>query len=137
MESKRIQFENEVTLMIGNNGYKIASTNYYDTEMNAQGGFYLSGNAGALRLLVPDSMLSQLDEMKTGKSVEIEVHENAEPGALDKLQYQIYFEDGTSQPFAIFLSSHQTDRALSGIKRCKFLVYTRDGLQLTLPCKVL
>ena len=42
-------------IMIGNDGPLIARTNYFETELAKNGYFYLSWNAGAARLLVPES----------------------------------------------------------------------------------
>jgi hypothetical protein len=52
-------------IRIENNGPEIAATNYYDSPNAGAGYVYLSINAGALRLLVPDSQSQLVDEVKT------------------------------------------------------------------------
>lgn len=42
-------------ITISNDGQKIVSTNYWDTEHAKRGFLYLSWNAGAGRLLLPDT----------------------------------------------------------------------------------
>ena len=59
-------------IKISNNGPDIASTDYWTTEHALAGLCYLSGNAGALRLLVPKAAEGMLAEMRTGASVTIE-----------------------------------------------------------------
>jgi hypothetical protein len=56
-------------ITIGNNGADLASTNYWQTEHAQTGKFYLSGNAGTWRLLVPEAAEHMLSEMQTGSRV--------------------------------------------------------------------
>lgn len=118
-------------ITIGNKGPDIASTNYWESDHAAQGLCYLSGNAGTLRLLVPDMAESMLPEMKTGRSASIEpsVHK---PGQC----WDVVFEDGTDFPFSIAIDKRQVDRVLKP-GDCRLAVWTRlGGKVLELPCAI-
>ncbi len=54
---------------IDNKGQDIVSTNYFESEHASKGKVYMSVNAGAFRLLLPDSQMQLLEEMATGKEV--------------------------------------------------------------------
>ena len=56
-------------IQIENNGPEISSTNYFDSEHAQKGYFFLSTNAGCVRLLVPDIRRSDIAEFKTAKYV--------------------------------------------------------------------
>lgn len=117
-------------IKIKNDGPLIAATDYWHTDHAAQGLCYLSGNAGAWRLLVPDMAETLLAEMRTGKSAFIEPSLSAPAQALD-----IVFDDGTDSPFALTIDRRQIDRAVSpGPSR--LTVWTRlGGCVLDLPCE--
>jgi hypothetical protein len=121
-------------ILISNEGQniKVAETNFWDTPLaREKGGFYLSGNAGALRLLVPDSRVSCLSEMQTGKRVEI-VKSIVQANAVD-----VVFEDGSASPFYVALDKKaQTDRALQPGRNIPFTVWTRRGKELELRALV-
>ena len=116
-------------IQIGNQGQAIASTNYWATEHARAGLCFLSVNAGALRLLVPQAAADALVEMRTGRSVTVEP--SATPGCID-----IVFEDGTQSPFALTIDKRQCDRALESRRAMPFTVWTEDGVQLTLKANV-
>jgi len=116
-------------IQIENDGPSLVSTNYWSTPHAQRGLLYLSGNAGALRLLVPVASGDYLAEMRTGKSVTIEPSIR-EPQCID-----IVFEDGTDTPFSVSLDRRQCDRALNP-GPCRFMVYTQSGLQLDLHATV-
>lgn len=92
---------------------------------------FLSGNAGAWRLLVPDAQLHMLAEMRTGRSVTIERAIRGTPGKC----VDIVFEDDSTAPFCITLDKRQTDRGLTP-GEAVMLIYTRAGLQMEIPCVV-
>lgn len=58
-------------IAISNNGPQIIETNFWETDLNAKGKFYLSGNAGAFRLLVPSGYEKIISEMLTANEVVI------------------------------------------------------------------
>jgi hypothetical protein len=120
-------------IVISNNGSDIIETNYFDTERAQQGLFYLTANAGVWRLLVPDSQLSRLADMKTGHMVSIE--DSILQDKLNRKCVDIVFDDGTPAPFAITLDSQQIDRRLQCF-RTKLTAWTRNGCVGEWPCVV-
>ena len=110
---------------IVNNGPEIVSTNYWDHEYCQKGYFYLTWNAGAGRLLIPEVQFPLISEMKTGNDVIIS------RGSLNgKDSYEILFEDYTEQPFSIHIGTDQSDRTLPSADTKKsfiFSVWTKDG----------
>ena len=112
-------------IIITNDGQSISSTNYWDTEHAEHGLFFMSGNAGAWRLLVPDMHKPVLADMATAKVVEIELGFKQGQRAVT-----IWFDDKTPTPFQLCISAEQMDRRLvRGKKKQPLFVYTRDGLQ--------
>ena len=112
-------------IIITNAGQSISSTNYWGTRHADAGLFFLSGNAGAWRLLVPDMHKDTLAEMATAKVVEIELGFKQGQRAVT-----IWFDDKTPTPFHLCISAEQMDRGLlRGKKKQPLFVYTRDGLQ--------
>ena len=109
-------------ISILNAGARLVSTDYWLTEHAKAGLVYLTGNAGALRLLVPAAALGMLAEMRTGQRVTIErsLHSGA-AGCVD-----IVFEDGSNSPFSVAVDTRQMDRALTAGAAVPFLVYTED-----------
>ena len=98
-------------VIFSNKGQAIASTNYWDSEQAKAGVFFLSWNAGAARLLMPDSMKHYLREMKTGKYVVISRGPWLDQGGRDALE--LMFEDRSDSPFSINIVCEQTDRLFS------------------------
>lgn len=90
-----------------NQGQRLLKTNYWASEHAQAGYFFLSWNAGAARLLIPDAQKSALKDMKTAKEVIISRGKWQGRDALELL-----FEDGTDSPYAIHLVSEQTDRLI-------------------------
>lgn len=92
---------------IKNEGQALKETDYWQSE-NARAGYvYLSWNAGAARLLVPDSVKHLLKEMRGAKYVIISKGRLNGRDALEVL-----FEDGSDAPFVVHMVSEQTDRLL-------------------------
>ena len=50
-------------IIVSNNGADLIDTNYWETDYALHGYYYLSINAGALRLLVPDIHVNDLKEL--------------------------------------------------------------------------
>lgn len=120
-------------ITISNNGPELLETNYWDLDHAKKGFLYLSWNAGAARLLVPDSMISQIDEMRTGKYVIVSRGKFQGREALELL-----FEDNSDSPYCVHLVTEQTDRLLPDTDQGSgFIVsvWTRSGKQLQLPGK--
>ena len=120
-------------LFISNDGQDIKTTNYFDSELALRGLLYLSGNAGALRLLVPYVREGYLAEMRTGTRVILEPAMRV-PGDID-----VVFDDGTDSPFFVGLDRfHQIDRigALQNQQGIPFTVWTWAGKVLTFTCSI-
>ena len=112
-------------LEIVNNGQALVSTNYWQTEHANVGLLYVTINAGAIRLLVPEAAEGFLAEMGTAGSVTIERSIRAEAkGCVD-----IVFEDGTDSPFSVAIDERQIDRALGRGWEAPFTIWTQRGLQ--------
>lgn len=92
---------------IVNEGQAIRQTNYWNTEHAAAGLVFLSCNAGAARLLVPDAAKGMLSEMRGTKYVVISRGSYEGRDALELL-----FEDESDAPFCIHLMMEQSDRML-------------------------
>lgn len=115
-------------IKIENKGKDIVSTNYFDSEAAKAGAFYLTWNSGAGRLLVPDSMLGHVEEMRHAKMVVITAG-NYQGGNM----LEIMFDDATHAPYVIMIVAGASDRQPSDAdigKLFDFTVWTRDGKQL-------
>lgn len=110
-------------LVFGNHGGDIINTNYFDSAMGKAGMYYLSGNAGVVRLLVPDSEVQQIFEMRTGKLCVV-----TSGVYRGQSSVEIMFDDGTRAPFAIYISIGQSDfRVGTDRDRKTLAVWTRSG----------
>ncbi|MGB6053727.1 MAG: hypothetical protein WBG17_00660 [Burkholderiaceae bacterium] len=89
-----------------NDGPAIVRTNYWETKHAAAGYVYGTWNAGALRLLIPDSMLDQIAEMRTGRLAV--VTRGALMGRPDALE--VLFDDDSDAPYALHIVREQIDR---------------------------
>lgn len=114
---------------IANDGQDITSTNYWTTPHAARGLVYLSGNAGAWRLLVPPAAAAMLPEMRTGQRAIIEPSVST-PGCWD-----IVFDDGTATPFSIAIDKRQVDWAMQP-GRAVLTVWVPAGKTLELPLEI-
>ncbi len=120
---------------IKNNGQEIVETNYYDTPNARAGYFYLSTNAGCFRLLVPDSQLSVLSELSTGR--EIIISRGPWPEQRKKDALELLFEDDSDNPFSLHILPEQCDRLpekKDAGKRWLFSVWSRTGKHFEAPC---
>lgn len=116
-------------ITFSNSGQDIVATNYWDTEHARRGLVYLSGNAGAWRLLVPPAAASMLPEMRTGKQAIIE------PSIRTPQCWDIVFDDGTDAPFSISIDKRQLDRALEPGSTV-LTVWVPTGKTLMLPLEI-
>lgn len=97
-------------ITIENNGPELLHTNYWDSPHASAGYVYASWNAGALRLLLPDSMLDELDDLKAGHTVIVTW------GWINSVEgLEIMFEDDTDSPYAIQMVAQQCDRRLADL----------------------
>ena len=119
---------NTKLLEIQNNGQELVATNFWNSEIAKHGRFYLSFNAGALRVLLPDSTSHWLSEMRTAKTVDLCRYESI-AGPV----YDVIFDDGSSRPFSITTTVNGSDRLLPRSehnKRITISVWTKgaDGM---------
>lgn len=91
-----------------NCGQRLVSTNYWDSEHARRGYFFLTWNAGAARLLVPDSQKPLLREMKGAREVILSRGPWTEQNGREALE--LLWEDGSDNPFVIHLVTEQCDR---------------------------
>lgn len=123
-------------LTIENQGQAIANTNYWDSDHARAGYCYLSWNAGAGRLLLPDGLKVMLPEMRGAKYVIVSRGPWREQGGREALE--LLFEDGGDTPFCIHLVAEQCDRMIPETDQgggFVIAVWSRGGMKLRLPGK--
>lgn len=119
-------------LMVRNEGADIVDTNYWSHAFNERGEFFLSTNAGAIRLLMPTSQRAALAEMRTGNMVVLtrgRYHPNRPDDPEQGDGVELLFDDGSETPFALFIGAHQIDRLWPGewdTREVPFVVYDTD-----------
>lgn len=126
-------------IAIVNSGKEITETNYWDTEFAKRGFFYLSWNAGALRLLVPENQEDQVQEMLTGKicivsrgMLDTNKWSGRSRGKIDSLE--LMFDDGSNNPFALHVEMQMSDRAIvDDGKDFVVAIWTRSGKKGEMP----
>lgn len=91
-----------------NDGPRLVSTTYWSTEHARRGLLYLSVNAGAVRLLVPDAASYVLDELP----------EEGTPATLGRGRwqgrevYRLTWLDDPTDPYVVEIDARQADRLL-------------------------
>jgi hypothetical protein len=129
-ESWRIDLHPPPVITIENDGAKLVATNYWQTEQAAAGFYYLTTNAGTVRLLVPASRAKpelMADMARNVREVVLtrgtfEGHDNC---------VEVMFEDGGQSPFCIHIDAKQIDRQwipTDEHKRWRFAIWTELGL---------
>lgn len=121
-------------ITISNIGKMIKETNYFDTEHARHGKYYFSVNAGCIRMLLPDVLIDQLAEMKTGKEVIISRGPWPQMGRDDG--FEIMFEDYSDCPYAIHVGLESFDMlpAMNRAGRWEFAIWTRSGCMYQAEC---
>lgn len=97
-------------IIIQNDGQRVLNTNYWISEHAEAGLFFLTWNACAGRLLVPDVQERALREMRGASMVIVSSGPWSEHGGRPALE--LLFEDGSDAPFCLHLVAEQTDRML-------------------------
>lgn len=123
-------------LTIQNRGQAIANTNYWDSEHALAGYCYLTWNAGAARVLLPDAQKHLLPEMRSAKYVIISRGPWIDQGGRGALE--LLFEDGSDSPFCLHLVAEQCDRLIPETDQgggFVVTVWTRGGEKLRMPGK--
>src|SRR5690606_22796554 len=121
-------------ISIANKGQIIAKTNFFDSQYARRGLFYLSWNAGAGRLLVPDSQKRAISEMRSAKYVIVSRGPWLEYDGADALE--LLFEDFSDAPYVLTIKQEACDRPLPATDQGGgFLIsaWTRGGQKLCLP----
>ena len=119
-----------------NRGQAILSTNYWDSEHAQKDYFFLSWNAGAGRLLIPDGQKAVLREMRSASYVIVSRGLWIDQGEREALE--LLWEDGSDSPYCIHLVAEQTDRLLPDTDQGGGFViaaWTRSGLKQRWPGK--
>lgn len=97
-------------VFIRNEGQRILDTDYWDSEHARAGYFFLSWNAGAARLLVPDVQKPMLREMRSAKEVIVSRGPWREQDGRNAIE--LLWEDDSDEPFCLHLVAEQCDRML-------------------------
>ena len=117
-------------LTISNRGQAIISTNYCDRQQARAGYCYLSWNAGAGRVLIPDSAKDMLRELKGAREVIVSRGPWADQGGREALE--LMWEDDSDAPYSLCIVAEQTDRLLPDTDQgggFVVTVWTRGGLK--------
>ena len=128
-------------IRIDNDGPDIVATDYWATPNAQQGYFYLSINAGAFRLLIPDVRAAEIADWASAR--EVIVSRGPWPQAVRTDALELLFEDGTDSPYAIHMGLEQIDRLPlprdvdreGDPPRWIFSAWTPAGRALVLPCR--
>jgi hypothetical protein len=123
-------------IAIQNQGQRIVSTDYWDSEHAKAGYFFLSWNAGAARILVPDSQKAVLREMRGAKHVIVSQGPWTDQGGREALE--LLWEDGSDSPFCLHLVAEQCDRLIPETDQGGGFVvaaWTRSGQKQRWPGK--
>ena len=121
-------------IKIENAGQRIISTDYWDSPQAKAGYLFLSWNAGAARVLLPDSQKAMLHDMRSAKSVIVSRGPWADQGNREALE--LLFEDNSDSPFCVHLVSEQCDRLIPETDQGSgfvVAVWTRGGEKLRFP----
>lgn len=124
--------ENSSYLFIENDGPELKKTNFWESEYNARGLFFVSINAGCFRMFVPESQEAAIKEMQTGKIVEI-----SRTTYQGREMVRLLFDDLSDYPYSLDLSQGQFDRLpdLSDSGRdLRFIAYAKSGKVMDLKC---
>ena len=121
-------------IKIVNAGNQIKETNFFDTEHARHGKYYFSVNAGCIRMMMPDVLIDQLAEMKTGKKVIISMGPWPQMDRDDG--FEIMFEDYSDCPYAIHVCLESFDilPAMNTTRRWEFAIWTRSGCMYQAKC---
>ncbi len=103
---------------------ELLESNYWNTELNHNGLFYLTSNASVGRLLVPDCEPHFLKEIKETQYIILC------SGLYHSRQaMEIYFEDNTHTPLTLIITYEQIDRTFTDRddQFFDFDIYTKSG----------
>src|SRR4051794_35252285 len=92
------------SLTITSHGPRIVATNFWDSDLDRDGLFYLSVHAGVIRLLVPRGMEGHVADMATARRVIL-----SRPRQVLVYAAEVLFDDRTDSPFVLHLDPAQAD----------------------------
>ncbi|WP_210165053.1 hypothetical protein [Methylosinus sp. PW1] len=113
--------------VFSNMGQKLVDTSYWASEHALMGFVYISVNAGAARLLLPRVQESHLPDIGSANEVVISFASRFDPRKDPSIE--IMFDDGSANPFCLFISRDQCDcwASLSAAKSIPFSVVTQGN----------
>lgn len=119
-------------MVVSNNGQEIVSTDFWESKWNDNGMLYLSVNAGAFRLLVPDNCRDfDLNEVNTAKVIVISTGK----GMGRECVFEILYDDYTNSPYSMHFGTEQSDRIPTESKgEFRFIIY-KKGMEKVLDTK--
>ena len=126
-------------LTIGNNSQEIMSTNYFESEYNQHGYFYISINAGCVRLLIPDSASANqmfIDDITSAKEIILSMLK----GYLreeDKHTVELMFDDHSESPrLPLAEGNNSVMRFISYARGLRVIQDTKCGFRYVnkIPC---
>lgn len=123
-------------IQIENRGQQIVNTNYWDSPLATDGRIFMSWNAGAARLLIPDHMEFLLRDMRSAKHVIIS--RGPYLGDIALQVFELLFEDLSDSPFYLLMALGQSDRIPPAHEQGEgftLSVWTRTGQKICKPGK--
>jgi hypothetical protein len=117
-------------MIISNRSQAILATEYWDSAHARAGYVFLSWNAGAGRVLIPDSQKALLRDMKPAREVIVSRGPWIDQGGREALE--LMWEDDSDAPFCLHLVAEQCDRLLPDTDQGGGFVitaWTRGGLK--------
>jgi hypothetical protein len=117
-------------MIIKNRAQTILATDYWDSDHARAGYVFLSWNAGAGRVLIPDSQKALLRDMKPAREVIVSRGPWHDQGGREALE--LMWEDDSDAPFCLHLVAEQCDRLLPDTDQGGGFVitaWTRGGLK--------
>ena len=113
--------------MTQNEGERLVESNYWGSESEKKGFYYMTANAGAIRLLVPSDQETDIPDILTGKHAVIT---KGYSRPLGRIMHEIMFEDHTHHPFGLWISESQWERTISieeAASRDRTLIVYKNG----------
>jgi hypothetical protein len=95
-------------IRIDNHGPLITGSNFWESEQEAAGKFFMSTNAGAFRLLVPRCQEPVVSELSTAR--EVVISRGPWPAERCDDGIELFFDDGSDSPFVLHFSVESLDR---------------------------
>lgn len=92
-------------ITVRNAGPLVAETDYWGSDLDRAGGFLLSPNAGALRLLIPSGW--EVEFLRETKGVPLVIVSRGPWPEHRREGVEVLFDDGTADPYAMHLDAAQ------------------------------